>query len=244
MLKTKEGNTAMQLYDLLEEKELNIQITFRKKFTTLFDLTYLLVDIQAVVNGFCDMVQEISHQRPGEEIYIKNEISEKKSAGYRQTTNRVYNGKRKDNLQLHNFSKGSLILDIGASVIAGIMVEFLSEIMFQKNHERITEVHIENCNIFINGSDIKLIPKSSCLSGAVVVNTNVNASAIDAKQYIKSVVQKAAPDEDIETSVKRLLSVMQEDGIIKAMELYDSKGMKTLVRDTERFLGNFYDVRM
>lgn len=233
----------MQLYDLLEEKELDIQIIFRKNFTTLFDLTYLLLDIQAVVNGFCDMVQEISYQRP-EEVYIKNEIAEKKASGYRQTTNRAYNGKRKDNLQLHNFAKGSLMLDIGASVIAGIMVEFLSEIMFQKNYERITEVHIENCNIFINGSDISLIPKNSCLSGAVAVNANVNAGAIDAKQYIKSVVEKAEPDEDIETSIKRLLSVMQEDGIIKSMESYDSKGMKTLVRDTERFLGNFYDVRL
>ena len=87
MLKTKEGNTAMQLYDLLEEKELDIQITFRKKFTTLFDLTYLLVDIQAVVNGFCDMVQEISRQRPDDEIYIKNEISEKNqpATGRQQT---------------------------------------------------------------------------------------------------------------------------------------------------------------
>lgn len=236
----------MQFYDLLEEKGLDIEIIFRKKFTTLFDLTYLLVDIQAVVNGFCDMVQEINRQKPNEEICIKKEISEKKSAGYRQTTNRLYNGKRKDNLQLHDFSKGSLILDIGASVIAGIIVEFLSEIMFQKNHERITEVHIENSNIYIDGSYVRLMPKNSGLFGAVSVNTNLNANAvaIDPKQYIESVVQKAAPDEDIEASVKRLLSVMRKDGIIRDMRSYDSKGMKTLVRDTERLLGNFCDVKM
>lgn len=234
----------MLLYDLLEEKELNIQIIFRKKFTTLFDLTYLLVDIQAVVNGFCDMVQAIGHQRPGEEVYVKNEISEKKSSGYRQTTNRAYNGKRKDNLQLHDFSKGSLILDIGSSVIAGIMVEFLSEIMFQKNYERIAEVHIENCNIFINGSDVKFIPKDSRQSDKVVVNADINADVIDAEQYVKSVVRRAEPNEDIEASIERLLTVMREDGIIQAMESYDAKGMKTLVRDTERFLGNFCDVRL
>ncbi|MGN0376892.1 MAG: hypothetical protein ACI4ED_04580 [Suilimivivens sp.] len=236
--------TPMLLYDLLEEKELNIQITFRKKFATVFDLSYLLVDIQAVINGFCDMTQEMGRPRIEEEIYVKNEIVSKKSSGYRQTTNRIYNGKRKDNLQLHNFSKGSLILDIGASVIAGIMVEFLSQLMFQKYHdERMTEVHIENCNIFINGSDVRLIPRDSCLADAMTVNAGINAEAIDAKQYIKTVVRKAAPDEDIEASVKRLLAVMQEDGVIRTMETYDAKGMKTLVRDTERFLGNFCDMR-
>lgn len=204
----------MRLYELGMENFINFSVRMQGNIETVFDLSYLLVDFQAVVNGLNEIVKdnnivkveemiELSEEKFFYEIKEEKFYSKKKNThpewqqqmenkmesimypmkrvasktiGYRQTTSRNFNKKYRDELILKSFSKGSLVLDMAASVITGLIVEFIKNIMIQKTgNDNIMQVIIENNYIIINDSDVKYIPKNSCISQAITV---VKASCI------------------------------------------------------------------
>lgn len=265
----------MELFDFLSEKKINLRLHMGKQIMTVFDLSYILVDLQAVINGFDDIIYDIHEakqysvqkQKDEDEIVLKvDDISglpakvaesepvfKAKTSGYKATTSRNYNKRRRENLKLCNFSKGSLILDITSSILTGIFVEFLKEIIFQQRpNEPLFQVNIQNYYIRISDQDIQLLPKNNKIADSFVIKEGINASVIksdssqesslDAQNYIHELIAEAKPDANIESSVKRLLGVLKNNGIINQEIGYDSKGMKTFLRDTERFIGNLVDV--
>lgn len=67
---------------------------------------------------------------------------------------------------------------------------------------------------------------------------------IDVQKCIYNIVHASKPDENIEESVKRLFVELEKNGVINKQFTYDERGIKTAVKDIDRFLGYFMDVRI
>ena len=79
---------------------------------------------------------------------------------------------------------------------------------------------------------------------AIQINVNCNECYIDVQKCAHAIVESAQPDENIEESVKRLLVELNKNGFISEHVTYDSRGIKTAVKDIERFTGYFIDARI
>lgn len=275
----------MILYNLLSTEQLDINVKLKKSVGTVFDLSYLLIDFQAVINGLTELIDTVSEpvryeiaaqrfpfidkdyegpypskidmnyqwQKETENklssiIHInKNDTeiaADRSREGYKQTTSRRFNKKYRANLQLLDVRKGSLLLDVATPVFAGVILEFLKELIFQKTGKQdLIQINIQNNYININGSYINDIEKCNCISKAIVIKDKPGAVTIDTKDMINHIIKTAKPDDNIEQSVNRLLSVLEENNIIYESQSYDRRGMKTFVRDTDRFIGNLLDIR-
>lgn len=273
----------MSLYDVLSQEQLNVKVKLDKQIGTVFDLSYILIDLQSVVNGLAELIDSLSQKEtfaivanylPITEDYIedaytqesrmhpqwqrkvendvesilyperedKKKVYAKPAQGYKQTTNRRFNEKYRMNLRLLNFQKGSLILDLATPVIAGLILEFIKELIYKKTGKRdIFQINIQNNYIKINESDITVITKSRCIPNVHVMKDGTGT--IDIKAMIDGIIRTAKPDENIESSVNRFLTVIREENIIDQSETYDIRGVKTFVRDADRLIGNLIDMK-
>ncbi len=160
----------------------------------------------------------------------------------KQTTNRKFNLKYRMNLQLRGFSQGSLVLDVANSVLVSVITEFIKELLVkQTENVKIVNINIENSYIIIDGFVLKVIPKNSHVEKAICIKGGKNI--LDVEKCVHDIVEASHPDENIEESVKRLLRELKGNGIIREVPMYDSRGIKTVVKDIERLSGNFIDVR-
>lgn len=166
--------------------------------------------------------------------------------GFKQTTSRRFNEKYQMNLKLKSFSEGSLILDLANSLLVSILTEFLKELVIQKtgNQNAININFYNNQYIFIDAETVKKIPKGSCIGNAIKVNSGSNQNQLDVQKCIHDVIAASKPDENIEESVTRLLWELEKNGVINEWNIYDERGIKTAVRDIERFAGNFVNIRI
>lgn len=269
--------------EVLLENEIRTNIRFDKNMETVYDLSYFLIDFQAVVNNLTDVIcnqgevrrkhisqyekelfrnQDInyiddSHPEWQKQIErnVKSYLFEPDRAvedrepsviiGLKQTTRRAFNRKYRMNMQLNGFSKGSLVLDILNSLLVGIIVEFIKELLVKKTgNENVININIENNFIYINDSFIKAIPKNSCVGQAIKIDTDQNINGLDVQKCARDIVESAKPDEDVEESVKRFLSELHKNSLISEAVIYDSRGIMTAVNDIERFTGHFVDIRV
>lgn len=278
----------MDLYGIFLKEQIELDIKLGKDIETVFDMSYLLIDFQAVVNGLEELIcsanqpetmekigdvdrrykeyKTISEELPAdmplgqlnilpdaflkekkmlpEDVSGTEERSRLSGAGYKPTTSRRFNEKYRDHLKLKGFHKGSLILEVAASVMTGLLIEFIKELVLQKTGRQDTiQVTIHDSYIMIQGSDIKSLPPGSCIAGAVAVREGSRLAEADTGRIIREMVHATEPGEDIEESVKRLLLVLENNGVICQNAGYNAKGMRTFVRDTERFVGNIIDLR-
>ena len=160
----------------------------------------------------------------------------------KQTTNRKFNKKYELNLQLVDFSQGSLVLEVANALIVSLITEFLKELLFKQtgNSNAITiNINTGSNYIMINGSDIEGIPKNSCVYKAIRVLPGTNRNELDVKRCIHDVVAAAQPNQNTEESVRRFLEELNKNGLVSEMVIYDERGIKTAVRDFERLKGNF-----
>lgn len=278
---------------ILFEDEIESKVRFNKQMMTVYDLSYILIDFQAVINNLTEIIYDnieekyriIEEKAIIERIYdstkeenkaFRNEmvgpehprwqkeieeniesmifesnrrvanVSPRKTPGYKQTTSRKFNKKYQMNLRLNGFSKGSLFLDLVNSLIVSILTEFLKELVVKKtgNQNAININVYNNQYILIDGEAVKRIPKDSCVCSAIKVNLGSNQSQLDVQKCIHDVVESSKPDENIEESVRRLFRELEKNGIVNEQIIYDERGIKTAVRDIERFTGNFMDIRI
>lgn len=279
----------MNLKKIFFENEIESNVRFNKEMMTVYDLSYLLIDFQAVVNNLTEMIDnnieekyqiieektirdsEILKRQVIENEIVRQEhprwqkeieenieafifepnkkvanVSSRTTLRFKQTTSRRFNKKYKMNLKLNGFSKGSLILDLANSLIVSILTEFLKELTVKKTgNQGVFNINVYgNQNIYIDGETVKKVPKDSCLVGAIKINKGSNQSQLDVQKCICNVVEASKPDENIEESVRRLFLELEKSGITNKQVIYDESGIKTVVRDIERFTGNFMDIRI
>lgn len=279
----------LNLKKIFLEEEIKSYVRFNKEMMTVYDLSYLLIDFQAIINNLteiiCNNIGESYKIAKGEYITygeiakreaIRNDIveqehprwqkeiednfksflveSNKKAANFRprttsglkQTTSRKFNEKYRMNLKLNGFSKGSLVLDLANSLIVSIFTDFLKELATKKTgNPNIININIHiNQYIQVDGETVNMIPKDSCIGSAIKVNKGSNQCQLDIQKCIHDIVEVSKPDENIEASVRRLLLELERSGVISKYVIYDERGIKTVVRDIERFIGNFMDIKI
>lgn len=257
----------MKVEDLFLESEIQSNIKFDKEMKTVFELSYFLIDFQAVINSMSEIIyddvdgknQIIEDEHPMWQKKIEKSVEsylfqspEAAANGLsdltirlKQTTNRNFNRKYQTNLQLKDFSKGSLVLGLANSLVISLITEFIKSVLVkQTGNENIINIDIKNNFIYIDGSVMKIIPKNSCIEKAIHLNIGNNQGTLDAKKCIHDIVETAQPDQDLEESVKRFLQELQKNGIVSERVSYDSRGIKTVVRDIERLTGHFVDMRV
>ena len=279
-----------EMYDFFTDKKVDFDIQFQTNMDTVFDLSFFLVDFQAVVNGLKDIiatsydtidcinshvlsdfkedqyiVHSVENSHPAWQKEIENNVEKilfpeqrladevinpaanvvyRPAEGYKQTTSRNFNKKYKDDWQLKNFSKGSLLISLGSTILNCLIAEFISELFRKKTGKNDSvKININNSIIQISGGDVNIISKNSNIENLTVVNQGNNFYGLDIKKYIDEIIREAAPDQDAEGSVRRLLKVLDKNNIITQHTVYDSRGLKTIVRDVDRMAGNFFDVR-
>ena len=277
----------MDINEAFFESEIKSRVRFGKTIETVFDLSYLLIDFQAIINNLVEMIHDnndmvyiLSDEKQFiEELHdekLKNEgvnknhtdwqkeiehriesliyepqkkvanINLRSTSGYKKTTTRRFNEKYRMNLMLNDFSKGSLVLDLINSLAVSILTEFLKELVFKKTgKEDAININIYNNQyILIDGESFKKLPKDSCVRDSVKIIEGNNENNIDVQKCIYNIVQTSKPDENIEESVKRLFVELEKNGVINKQFTYDERGIKTAVKDIDRFLGYFMDVRI
>lgn len=271
------------LFEIYKMKKVEYSILFKKEMNTVFDLSYFLIDLQAIVNGLYEVVRacgelqyvkvaefvpyhkikEVTRireeqerpkwQREAERIMLREldyyteekvaNVAGRKYVGYKQTTSRNFNNRYKDVWELRSFSKGSLILDITSSVICYFITEFLQALLKEKTGRNdIINVNIYNNFIVIDKNKCQIIPNNS---GVIVPNSSDgNRFNLDVKRLSNEILSSASPDEDVEESVRRFINVLHAKGIVSESVIYDDRGIKTIVRDVNRMVGNFVDMRI
>lgn len=282
----------MEFEKLFFEYDIESNVRFDKEMLTVYDLSYILIDFQAVINNMTEIIydsieekyqiietetnrkqfdnfdetdkndykhemvvqQHPSWQKEIEEsiesiIYEPNrkaaDINPRTKLGFKQTTSRRFNKKYQMNLKLNDFSKGSLILDLGNSLIVSILTEFLKELAWKKTgNQNSININIYNQYILIDRKMINSFPKDSCVVNAISLNQVNNQAQLDVEKIVHDVVNLSRPDENIEDSVRRLLCELKRNGIVNEQVIYDERGIKTAARDIERFVGNFMDIRI
>lgn len=283
MKKDKEVYT--ELIEICKMEKVEYSILFKKEMNTIFDLSYFLIDLQAIVNGLYEVISncgEVSHemiaeqvpvpyhkvegitrlredqerpkwQREAERVMLREldyyteekvaNVTGKKYVGYKQTTSRFFNNKYREVWKLRSFSKGSLILDITSSVICYFITEFLQALLKEKTGRNdIVNVNIYNNFIVIDKNKCQIIPNNSRV---IVPNSfDGNRYNLDVKRLSNEILSSASPDEDVEESVRRFINVLHANGIVSESVIYDDRGIKTIVRDVNRMLGNFIDMRI
>lgn len=278
----------MKFEQIFWEYDIESVVRFNKELLTVYDLSYILIDFQAVINNMTEIIYDsmaekfqivktknydlidIIEKKEYEDIYVpqqhpswqreieKNaesvilglnrksaDISNQTTLRYKQTTNRRFNRKHQMNLKLNGFSKGSLILDLANSLIVSILIEFLKELVGKKTgNEKIINTTINNQYILFDKEKIKILPKDSCVANAISFNNVNNQAQLEVKKIVHDVVKLSKPDENIEHSIRRLLCELKRNGIVNEYVIYDERGIKTAVRDIERFVGNFMDIKI
>lgn len=275
----------MKFEQIFWEYDIESVVRFNKELLTVYDLSYILIDFQAVINNMTEIIYDsmaekfqiaetknydlidIIEKKEYEDIYVpqqhpswqreieKNAESviwgpDRKSADQtslrlKQTTNRRFNRKHQMNLKLNGFSKGSLILDLANSLIVSILIEFLKELVGKKTgNEKIINTTINNQYILFDKEKITILPKDSCVANAISFNNVNNQAQLEVKKIVHDVVNLSKPDENIEHSIRRLLCELKRNGIVNEYVTYDERGIKTAVRDIERFVGNFMDIKI
>lgn len=278
----------MKFEQIFWEYDIESVVRFNKELLTVYDLSYILIDFQAVINNMTEIIYDsmaekfqivktknydlidIIEKKEYEDIYVpqqhpnwqreieKNaesvilglnrksaDISNQTTLRYKQTTNRRFNRKHQMNLKLNGFSKGSLILDLANSLIVSILIEFLKELVGKKTgNEKIINTTINNQYILFDKEKIKILPKDSCVANAISFNNVNNQAQLEVEKIVHDVVKLSKPDENIEHSIRQLLCELKRNGIVNEYVTYDERGIKTAVRDIERFVGNFMDVKI
>lgn len=283
MKKNKEVYT--ELFEIFKMRKVEYSILFKKEMNTIFDLSYFLIDLQAIVNGLYEVISECgeeSHemiaepalvsyhkvegitrlredqerpkwQREAERIMLREldyyteekvaNVAGRKCVGYKQTTSRNFNNRYKDVWELRSFNKGSLVLDITSSIICYFITEFLQVLLKEKTGRNdIVNLNIYNNFIVIDKNKCQIIPNNS---GVIVSNSSDgNRFNLDVKHLSNDILSSASPDEDVEESVRRFINVLHAKGIVSESVIYDDRGIKTIVRDVNRMVGNFVDMRI
>lgn len=275
----------MKFEQIFWEYDIESVVRFNKELLTVYDLSYILIDFQAVINNMTEIIYDsmaeklqiaetknydlidIIEKKEYEDTYVpqqhpswQREIEKnaesvilglnRKSADQtslklKQTTNRRFNRKHQMNLKLNGFSKGSLILDLANSLIVSILIEFLKELVGKKTgNEKIINTTINNQYILFDKEKITILPKDSCVANAISFNNVNNQAQLEVKKIVHDVVNLSKPDENIEYSIRRLLCELKRNGIVNEYVIYDERGIKTAVRDIERFVGNFMDIKI
>lgn len=273
------------------ENIIRSNIRFDKEMKTVYDLSYFLVDFQAIINNMSEIIYDdidrkyilLDENRVTDKVQIwdskyyrydeKNELlenrhpewqqiiernmeavlfQERKVANHhyrvgsslKQTTNRKFNKKYEMNLQLNEFSKGSLLLDIANSVLVSFITDFLRALLIkQTGNDLVVNINIQNQYIIIDDSVINVVPKNSCIEKAIQIQPGTNTGKLDVQKCIHDVIEASQPDQNTEESVRRFLKELNKNGLVSEQVIYDERGIKTAARDIERFKGNFVDYR-
>ncbi|MGQ7886812.1 hypothetical protein [Paenibacillus sp. WC2504] len=270
------------------ENELNIYLKFDTSFETVFDLSFLLVDLQTLISGFeysieastleslsgnyavaekfngysiaDEIIKTIDNIIPMDEYKkerVKDEVSslvdrpknyliaqEDDLKAYR-TSSRNFLKKRKNNLKLREFQQGSLILDIVGTVIGGIILTYVSKIIFQETkNPNIVNINIQNQKIAIykNGKVHTLNEREQRL--ITLENSNSDFEVSSVASLIDDIFSDVPTHlGNNEEAVRSLLLNLEERKLIPRTASYDQRAIKTIIRDVEKLKGNLLDIK-
>lgn len=190
-----EGNVSK--FDKTDIIDLDILIT--KKLDNVFDLAYLLVDLQSTMNTFYYVT------------YVQ--VRPRKAL---PSASRRFSGRFRDALTLKEAISGSFLLNVGATVLGGIILIFIQRLLESRKPSNIHEHH-----------------------HGPVVNITVNIKGPD-QEVIHSVVNEIQLDPDTETSVNNLFERLKESGVAGEYFAYSPEGVKELAKCIDR-LGRSLD---
>ena len=208
-----------------ESEKLNIEFYMRKKVGSVYELSYLLVDIQAILGTFLYVLDS-----------EESSLTVSKSM-YLPTTSRSFTKKYADFMMLNDFKSGSIILNITSSVIAGLILEFLKRSIWGNNNSEapITSTITNNNNIIV-------VNDNSPITRRIDIDERTGVRNISPSDYINSLLSRVQIVEgDHEYNVRKLLDVLIDQGIVTPNIVYNERGIVSLSRDIKRFEGHFLD---
>ena len=274
-------------------KEIDMDFHIKGDFNTVFDLSYTLIDLQAVVSGFFyvsrfdepiyienqdylvdeiakkkigrvadDVIYKIESKFPEIDEQLKEELKKEidnsllyefdnnskvasKRKGYISTTSRSFARKYKESLKLKSFKSGSITLAITSTVIGGLLLEFIKQLIFKETKSNeVVNINFINNIVNIDKNNIQIIENKS-LDKYIKIDDNLSNKYINinSKEYIDDIISKVSYEaNNYEKNVMNFLHVLQDEGIIEREIMYNKNGVQTVVKDIKRFTGRFIDI--
>lgn len=236
---------------------LNIHLYLNKKFNTVFDFGYTLIDLQAVFSSFLytldievpNDIYDINKQKDSQKIEIaamglKKETERKKKnkgsyIGNLPTTSRRFSKNYGGILRVIKIEKGSLILDVASNLLAGLLLKFIEKIIFSKGENNNNfNVNINyNNNIEIDNSRFVDIEEKLFVDGQVIKDIN------NPEKYINKIISKVSIEpNNFKKNIINFLDVLKKEKVLNKNQIYDERGILSLSNDIKRLTGQFVDV--
>lgn len=223
--------TYADLFDERNQRITNIELLLNKELPTIDEIK------------IHDLSRHIEAQYGGS---IRPVADKSESVRAYPTTSRRFNAQYKDLLVIKEFRQGSLILDIVASVAAGLVLKFLDK--YFSRDENTFNINVTN-NIMIIGDSSTPTRRLKIMDSVYDNDTyriheqDVHVQSID--DFYNEILDSVEVDYyDVEKSVLNLLERLSEEKILSKNVIYDKRGIKTFANDIERFVGNHFDVRL
>lgn len=223
--------TYADLFDERNQRITNIELLLNKELPTIDEIK------------IHDLSRHIEAQYGGS---IRPVADKSVSVRAYPTTSRRFNAQYKDLLVIKEFRQGSLILDIVASVAAGLVLKFIDK--YFSRDVNTFNINVTN-NIMIIGDSSTPTRRLKIMDSVYDNDTyriheqDVHVQSID--DFYDEILDSVEVDYyDVEKSVLNLLERLSEEKILSKNVIYDKRGIKTFANDIERFVGNHFDVRL
>ena len=217
-----------KISDLLCEPSLEIEVYENVPFDAFHEFVYRQVDLVALISAF-------------NAVLLKQEWLTDFRDGYLPVTSRKYSEGYLRGVKIKEVKHGSLFLSIVAGVASGLILMLIQE-TYKKMHSdeqsALPQINInfDNCNIVLDRNQVDVLPADSVTRNALRINLESGLNELDAKAFIKGILEEVDIDDDLEGSIRRCIDVLHREKIISVSPSYDSKGMRALVNSAGRFI--------
>lgn len=214
--------------EILCELSLEIDIFENAQIENLHEFVYRQVDIVAVLSSF-------------DAILKKQEWLTDGGDGYLPATSRKFTAAYARNIKISEIRHDSLFLSIFSGVASGLILMLIQETYKNTHPESSSPIlqitnHYENCNISINGDQIKLLPEGSISRETIRIDQGSGLCTLDSKAFIEGIIGRVNPGDDLETNIRNCINVLKEENIITVGATYNSKGERTVIHYSGRML--------
>lgn len=231
---TFEEISEQQLYAFTKENKIKINIRINADAETVYEYAYLLMDFQSLFNGIYKLIDDANN--PKRKISIEWNMP-----------SRIFNAKYQNQLVLNSISKGSVLVDISASVFSGLLTKYIEESVYKKIGNN-TDNHNKPMNTTIVHNQYICLPSKQIGQGSLFqkaictrIENGRKIQALDVNRYYDEIIKKAELGQNTEENIKRFYKVLQEEGLVPRGAVYDSKGIRKIVYDMDNFIGTRFD---
>lgn len=210
-----------ELDKYLNETKTRYRICFNADYKQYYNFVYTQVSLLTLIADFNRFICESEEYLTGQG---------RKYA----TTARRTNKKYKEQITLNHVENGSIILDITANLLSGIILKFLERLSEQGKYcpQNSIKIYIDNVEkIKINANEVTIY------NG--VNKENRHNNELGAEYLLDKALEGVGGANTIEDETKKLLTNLKQMGVTDVNVSYDSKGCRTLIGDTERIFDEF-----